>query len=520
MRSLKTLLMLSHRYIGIPLSFMFVLWFVSAFFMIYTGGMPRITPDMQIDGAEPIDFSRVTQTPQQVMEVAGFAPSQASLRTILQRPVYEFTEPGYGSTFIYADTGAAMAELDEAQSAQLASSFLDIPLEELSFAGSHSEVDQWTLTSSGDLPLYKFAADDGLGTEVYVSPANATVSVYTTRKSRLLAWFGTIPHWLYFTSLRMNQPLWYGLIVWSSGIGCVMAILGLCLSVTQWRKIKSFSLKRAIPYQGLMRWHYILGTFFGFFTLTWAFSGLLSMEPFAWTTARSVAVDDAVYMEGELDLAEFPALNSLAWKSLTTNDIKKLDFNWIQGEPYLVASYSVPTDANSVKRDRLHQPYNISGQFQAESLLINARKVEVSTGFDVERLVTKLDASITDASVTEYTLLDSYDDYYYSRQTQLPLPVLRIKFDDPVSSWIYVDPERSELLTMVNKWSRLERWLYNGLHSLDFAFWYHQRPLWDIGVIVLLLGGLGTSLIGLYYGLRRLSYDVKIIVSKLKIISP
>ncbi len=43
MRAFRTLLILSHRYIGIPLSFLFVVWFASAFFMIYTGGMPRIT---------------------------------------------------------------------------------------------------------------------------------------------------------------------------------------------------------------------------------------------------------------------------------------------------------------------------------------------------------------------------------------------------------------------------------------------------------------------------------------------
>jgi hypothetical protein len=409
-----------------------------------------------------------------------------------------------------------MARLDEQQSAQLAASFLEIPVEQLTFAGNLFEADQWTLTSLADLPLYKFTADDGLGTEVYVSPDKAVVSVYTTSRSRMLAWFGTIPHWLYFTSLRTNQPLWYDIIVWSSAIGCVMAVLGLCLGLIQWRRVKPFSLKRAIPYQGLMRWHYILGLVFGVFTLTWVFSGLLSMEPFAWTTARSVAVDGDVYTEGELDLAAFPPLNTLAWQSFTQNEIKQVDFNWIQGAPYLLANYSVPTDPGSAKRDRLHQPYNIAGQSEAQSLLVNARTGAVSEGFDVEDMVAKLDASVTEASVTEYALLDSYDDYYYSRQSQLPLPVLRIKFDDPVASWIYVDPERSELLAAVNKWSRLERWLYNGLHSLDFAFWYHQRPLWDIGMIVLLLGGLGTSVIGLYFGLRRLSRDMQTLVDKLK----
>jgi hypothetical protein len=91
-----------------------------------------------------------------------------------------------------------------------------------------------------------------------------------------------------------------------------------------------------------------------------------------------------------------------------------------------------------------------------------------------------------------------------------------VKFDDPAQSWIYVDPERSQVLTLVTKSSRVERWLYNGLHSLDFAFWYNKRPLWDIGVIVLLLGGLGTSMLGLYFGLCRLKLDINTLKSKLK----
>jgi hypothetical protein len=516
MRAIRTLLILSHRYIGIPLSFMFVVWFVSAFFMIYTGGMPRITPAMRIDGATALDFGKITLTPQQAGASAGYTTTEVKLRTVLDRPVYEFMEPGYGSTFIYADTGEVLQELDATRSAQVASAFLDIPADLFSFAGTSHDVDQWTLTQRTDLPLHKFTVADGLGTEVYVSPANAAVSVYTTTSSRALAWLGTIPHWLYFTSLRLNQPLWYELVVWASGIGCVLALLGLCLGITQFRRVRPFSLQRAIPYQGLMRWHYLLGLVFGVFTLTWVFSGLLSMEPFGWTNARGVDVDPAVYSEGELDLAAFPALDAYDWNALAAgNAIKEVEFRWIQGEPYLLASYSVPSDRNSGKRDRLHQPYNIVGQSEAQNMLISARSRQVAAGFDQEQLVAKLDAAVP-AAVTEVSLLDDYDDYYYSRGGQLPLPVLRVKFDDPAASWIYVDPRRSELLTLVHKWSRVERWLYNGLHSLDFAFWYHQRPLWDIGVILLLLGGLGTSLLGLYFALRRLKLDCVALVHRLK----
>jgi len=322
------------------------------------------------------------------------------------------------------------------------------------------------------------------------------------------------------TGLRANQPLWYDIVVWTSGIGCVLALLGLVMSVTQFRKVRPFNLRRAIPYHGMMRWHYILGTVFGIFILTWAFSGLLSMEPFAWTNARGLAVDEGVYQEGILELESFPSADAGQWQSLAeeqgiSGDIKEVEFRWIGGEPYYLASYSHTSSLDMSKRDRLHQPYYIIGQLEAGSLLVKAREFRVQDGFDIDALVTKLDASVEDANVTSYDLLPEYDDYYYSRGNQLPLPVLRIKFDDPAQSWIYVDPQKSELLSLIHKYSRVERWLYSGLHSLDFAFWYHRRPLWDAGVIILLAGGLAVSLIGLWFGLVRLKSDLRQVYARL-----
>ena len=516
MRALKTLLILSHRYIGIPLSFLFVVWFLSAFVMIYAGGMPRVTPDIRVEGASPVAFDAVRVSPWQAVGLLGYSPFEATLRTVLGRPVYEFPEPRGPSAFIWADTGEFLDALNQEQGAQIASDFLDIPAADLAYTGFVTVPDQWTIAIPNELPLYKYTASDDYGTEVYVSPTRAQVAVYTTRQSRLLAWLGTIPHWFYFADLRANQPLWYDIVVWSSGIGCIMALLGLCLGVTQLRKdIKPFSLKRAIPYQGLMRWHYILGCVFGIITLTWVFSGMLSMEPFAWTNARGLDVDEGVYQEGVLDLSAFPPFEADRWQGVVDGQVKEVEFRWIGGEPFYLANYSEHSGIDMNKRDRLHQPYYIIGQLDSGSLLIRPDDFRVQQGFPVEDLVTKLEASV-DANVTEYALLDDYDDYYYSRNNQLPLPVLRIKFDDPALSWIYVDPQKSELLSLIHKNSRIERWLYSGLHSLDFAFWYHKRPLWDIGVLILLTGGLLVSCLGLYFGIRRLARDLVQLAGKVK----
>ena len=108
----------------------------------------------------------------------------------------------------------------------------------------------------------------------------------------------------------------------------------------------------------------------------------------------------------------------------------------------------------------------------------------------------RLKAALPDVPIVEQQLLTEYDSYYYSRGRQTPLPVLRVKFDDPAETWVYIDPEMSQVLAQIHRLNRVERWLYNGLHSLDFAFWYDRRPLWDIGMIALCLGGLASSGIG------------------------
>ena len=41
----RRIVILSHRYLGIALSLLFVVWFASGITMMYAGGMPRLTPD-------------------------------------------------------------------------------------------------------------------------------------------------------------------------------------------------------------------------------------------------------------------------------------------------------------------------------------------------------------------------------------------------------------------------------------------------------------------------------------------
>ena len=508
MRLFRRAVILSHRYLGIVLSLLVIMWFATGITMIYWGGMPRVTPELRLERMQAVDFSRVKLTPAEAAERGDLDPiGRATLATLLDRPVYRFGSRN--PTIVFADTGDLFDELSVDQAQSVAATFARVPASQVHHLATLHEVDQWTLQTP--LPLYKFSVDDGAGTELYVQPQSGEVGMMTTRSSRGWAWVSTIPHWLYFTALRSNQPLWYRLLVWTSALACVLAVLGLVLGVTQLRKPRPFTLSKAIPYSGSMRWHYVSGVVFGVFTLTFAFSGLLSMEPWEWTNATGLELPRDVLSGGAVDLTRFAAHDAAAWNEVLGGvPAKEVEFARMLDEPYYVVRRgSVARDESD--RERLHQPYPIRhARIEDHRQLVSATTFTVRPGlFDQEALVSRIRAAAPDARIVETQPLTEYDTYYYSRNKQIPLPALRIKFDDPAQTWVYVDPSISEVVTAINRLQRVERWAYHGLHSLDLPYLYNSRPSWDIVMIVLCLGGLTSSVLGFVIGTRRVRRAAK-----------
>jgi hypothetical protein len=517
MSLLRKLLILAHRYLGIVLSLLAVLWFATGIVMMYAGGMPQLTPQMRRDRLPNLDLTRVQLSPAEAAAeaIASTEPSagregaqarrltgggRVSLLTVMDRPAYRV-----GGITVFADTGDVLDEVSLAQARTITSRFARVPEGRVTYVRTLTSTDQWTLGQNRALPLHKFRVDDEDATELYVQPRIADVTTMTTRRSRMLAWIGTIPHWMYFTALRNQQKLWSRFMVWTSGALCVLAVLGLILSVTQFRKTRPFRLAKAIPYSGWMRWHYITGAFFGVFTLTWAFSGLLSMEPFEWTDAPGLTVPRDVFTGGLINLSKFAAPDPVAWnRVLKGRAIKEVEFERIQDEHYYIVRQAPDAREEGRRAERLHQPYSVTGSVDRDRVLLAADTLEVRREpFSTESLLARLKAAAPDVPIVEATPLADYDSYYYSRGRQTPLPVLRVKFGDPAGTWYYIDPATSQIVSQLHRLNRVERWLYNGLHSLDFSFWYDKRPLWDIGMILLLVGGLASSSIGLCFGFKR-----------------
>ena len=488
---MRRLIIFVHRYLGIPLSVVFVVWFVSGIVMIYTGAMPELSAADRLRGQGPLDLAAVTVSPAEAARMAGVSGPVGELRlgTLLGRPVYHIGG-GFGPPVaLFADTGERFSGASGAEALAESARFIGAPVESLRLAGTVSEPDQWTMLLSRSLPLERFDADDGRATRVYFSLRTGAVELVTDRRSRMLAWAGAIPHWFYFTPLRLNQPLWYWTVVWVSVAGCALAVLGLVLAFTQFRRSRPFRLSASIRYRGLMRWHYYTGALFGVFALTWVFSGLLSMEPFEWTNATGMQLPRNELEGGALELDRYPfAASALAAAASSQGSVPvAIELTRIQGEPF----YAVEL---------------IGDDGAIEQRLIDAATLEQRTApFPPEPILAVLEATVTEARIVEHEVLESYDAYYYAQGGTAPLPVLRVKFDDPAETWFYFDLRTKRAIASNHRLSRLERWLFNGLHSLDFGFWYDQRPFREIGMILLSLGALATSGIGVVLGFRRMS---------------
>ena len=81
---------------------------------------------------------------------------------------------------------------------------------------------------------------------------------------------------------------------------------------------------------------------------------------------------------------------------------------------------------------------------------------------------------------------------------------------DSLRYWVedmHVDGFRFDLAPVLGRTDshrRTSRWLFAMLHSWDWLPLLERRPLWDVLLIVLSLGGAVMSVTGVVIGLRRL----------------
>jgi hypothetical protein len=478
---MKQTLIFVHRWLGVVLCLLFLLWFPSGFVMMYWD-YPSVKPADRLAHLAALNPATIRFSPAEAAAKAEIeAPGAVRLTTFAGRPIYRFGGRG-DSAVVFADTGEEQIEITQNDVATIAQMWSGQSVK-AARVEAIEQSDQWTLQNRvRDLqPLWKFSWPDGQ--QLYVSEATGDVIQYTTRGSRIGAYFGAIPHWLYFTPLRRNGPAWSKVVIWSSGIATFAAILGVVIGVWMYSPSKRYRYAGAptsIPYSGWKRWHMIIGLVVGVGAATWAFSGLLSMEPFPEGDDRGARRNQqaiAQALRGRAQLEKFAAKDPrAALAQLAGLSVKDLELTSIAGDPAYFATIS-PGDTRIVPVDPARgEPTR-----------------ELDSG-RVAGIVARVTGPLGGATVD---VISQYDRYYLDRHREAPLPVVRVQLNDAGGSRYYVDPKSARIVGGYSSSGFLDRWLYHGLHSMNFPWLYNYRPAWDILVIGFMLGGSALSVTSL-----------------------
>jgi len=477
---------LCHRWMGVAFCLLFGWWFVSGIFMMYWD-FPSVNPEDRLQAARPLNPTQIKLSPDEAFAALrqDRPAASAQLSMFDGRPVYRFSIGGgpggraagaRAQSLVYADDGSLPGECTDVQALRIAASW-SRQVSGPSHVEELTDVDQWTIQGQFRRlwPLIKFSWPNG--EQTYVSLSNCEVVQHTTRRSRIFAHLGAIPHWLYYTPLRKNGPLWSKIVIWSSGAATAAALLGLLVGISMYspfQRYRYFGQPTGIPYRGQKRLHMIFGLFFGIVACTWAFSGMLSMDPFPATTGGggiSGARIATALRGGRFQLKAFAKKhprNALSQVAATLS-VKQLDFVVFVDEPVYLATQDahhtriIPMDSEPIEE------------------------------FDWNRMMEVLDSASGQFGLSELRVITEYDAYYLDRLKERPLPVILARFNDPDRTRFYVDPRTARIVGSYSSRSWMNRWLYHGLHSLNFPWLYEHRPAWDIVVISLLVGGTALS---------------------------
>lgn len=476
-------LYLLHRWLGIALCLWFVLLFASGVIMMYVE-YPELTEDERLRQLPALDAEALRLSPAQAALRAGATTYRSlTLTMVLGRPAYEFRTATGESTTVFADDGRVLGAIS-AEQALLAARVSGLA------AGTATPrhtgvvaVDQWTVSAvlNPDRPLHRIALDDAAGTVLYVSGSRGRLVRDTNRRERFWNWLGSTVHWLYPWQFRQHVGLWTDVLTWLSLAGVVSVASGAVVGWWRLRLQRRYPGGRLTPFRGWQRWHHLLGLGCVVFVTTWSFSGLMSMLPWGLFDNATAAEEQILRYEGGLleAWADFP--EPVAALRAVGDGSRQVEWRRLGDLHYLVVS-------------------GASGE----------RQVFVSGSGDAAtalhaQIGQRLNTLQPTAALTSQRLLSAYDSWYYSHHNRLrPLPVLEVRFDDAERCWYYLDLGSGAVVQRLTATDRWARWLYNGLHSLDFALLFQRRPLWDVVLVLLLLLGAAFSLTAVVIGWRRL----------------
>lgn len=441
---------------------------------------PVLSVEEILRRSAPVEIDKIKTSPSEALSFSGIN-SVDRFRLVNRggKAVYIITPTKGQAVSVSADDGKAAA-IDALGAKQIVEDFIQ---NAVAAVDGPLDFDQWIVSDEFDpyRPFYRAWTDDAHGTSLYVSAMTGEVVQRTTRRERLWNYAGAVVHWIYPTILRKYPALWDQVVWWLALVGIMSALTGGVLGIDRANKSLQMKRRQISPFQSWMRWHHILGLCAGIFVLTWIVSGWLSMDhgrlfstpiPSASQTARfrGIALGEAL---GNVKIQDLKNLGSF----------QEAEVIAINGITILAA--------RSAGSQRLYA--------------IGETHIAISGVAEIpEPVIEKAVAAAWPGTQVSLERPAENDVYGHLRSGSLPPSTLRAILDDGARTWVHVDASSGRIISVMDRSRRIYRWLFNGLHSLDFPGFVDSRPAWDIVMLTLLSAGFVFSVTASVLGVKRI----------------
>ena len=539
----RKVLIYSHRWLGIVITAMFLIWTLSGVVLMYYGH-PQITTGERLLRLQPINFSTASITPAEAAAKAGVKPYRVRLSMYNGRPVYRLTRNSIGNwSAVYADTGEVLPRMSAETAVKWMKQFAPEYVSTMRYDAYLESPDEYTRipTLAGYVPLHRIAMNDAAGTEYYVSENSNDIVQKTDRRGRILAISGYVLHNLFFFRQRSWWTPLLDFIAWSA---MLMVATGIAVGI--WRvalkpRFRHKGVGSYTPYSGWMKWHHYAGLIFGLFSISWILSGMIPISTFpipGWTdVSKRVESNGEGFIMGTPVVSPRSTMTKEMARAITGGPLnlprlqldnirnaiakiqeryapKEIEIIQFRGEAYLLA-YQPPKSKEEAEHWTTNNAINAVNLPQDNPHLfvsIDHPENGVTTSFSKEVMEQASREAMPNVPVLDSEWLTHNDDYYHQTTTSFELgrhkpayvlPVLRVRYRDENQTWLYFTPSLAQMVKF-DKRDRANRWLYYGLHVMDWPGIFNRRPLWDILTIALLAGLAAVSITTLLPAFRRL----------------
>lgn len=471
-------LILLHRWLGVVFCLFFAMWFATGIVMHFVP-FPALSEADRFAGLPPIDLERVAESPAAAVAASGIAGvTRVRLVQRSDGPIYIVSGKSalkalraidLGDGAVHSDQMALTIAKEYARRRQL--------IDTNATVAGRAPYDQWTVAGRYDphRPLYRIALNDAAGHELYASSATGEIVLETTRRERVWNYVGSVAHWIYPTVLRRHVAVWTAVVWWLALAALFCAMAGALLGTLR------IGADKTRPYRGWQAWHHYVGLACMTFVLTFIFSGWLSMDSGLLFSTGKPTDREADVVAGAPD-----------WTALSADERRQVGAEASEIEWFAFNGRIYRRDRTGLSSQRLTTAVPQQDGATPQQTYLSAAQLDA--------LAPHLAAGCEPAAVI------GRGDNYNIASNMPGAPVFRLRCGEV---WFDIDGATGALLEKLDASRRAYRWLYDGLHTLNFPILI-AHPRWRAALVVTLcLCGFLFSLTGVVLALRRLRQGLR-----------